>query len=562
MPSSSRRRDRRRPGFPGRPDHHEHRVARAPLRTARTPIRRICRTRSRSSRTSEEAARLLALVQRSRSRRGVRRRHVARGPRHAGARRHHLDLSRMTRILEVSQADMDCRVEAGVTRVQLNEHLRPGPVLPGRSRRRRTLGGMARDPRLRHERRSLRHDARERARPDGRPGRRPPDPAPAARAQVGAGYDLTRLFVGSEGTLGVITEVQLRLHGIPETISAAVCQFDALEALWRPSSPSCNSASRSRASSCSTTCRWPRASPIRSSRAEPVPTLFLEFHGTEPASPGRRCRSRRSRPSSARAVPLGRPMPEERNRLWKARHDAYWAARALKPGHGCSRPTPACRSRGSTRRSSAPRDITASGLIAPIVGHVGDGNFHTAILAPPDGDGLARAWELDRKSSPAPWRSAARAAASMAWGSASASFWSRSTARRRSPSCARSRPRSIPARSSSIRQDFLTRDGPASPAYFSRSCCSCNSCMMVDVALLIAVLAGTEIVDSSRPERLSERDEDCQSPCGAGFAAVQDPLLDAIRTTPRDVGWRALPAPGAEGLVIAADDLADRLSSS
>ena len=143
-----------------------------------------------------------------------------------------VDLSRMTRVIAVNPADMDCRIEAGVTRQQLNEHLRDqGLFLSGRPRQRVHHRRHVRDAGERNGGGALRHDPRERAPalqvalPDGRLIKT------GGRVRKSAtGYDLTHLMIGSEGTLGIITEIQLRLHGIPEAMSAAICQFPSLEA--------------------------------------------------------------------------------------------------------------------------------------------------------------------------------------------------------------------------------------------------------------------------------------------------------------------------------------------
>jgi D-lactate dehydrogenase (cytochrome) len=312
-----------------------------------------------------------------------------------------LDLSRMNRILDASQPDMDCRVEAGVTRDQLNTHLRDlglfFPVDPGTSLC--TIGGMSATRASGTN--AVRYGTmRENVMgltvvmPDGRLIRT------GGRVRKSAsGYDLTRLFVGSEGTLGVITEIQLRLHGIPEAVSSATCQFktlrDAVEtviAILQTGIPVARMELLDEVQ---------MAACIAYSRLEglaELPTLFFEFHGT-PAGVAEQA-------SQAEEIALGfdslgfawATEPAARAKLWQARHDALWACLALRPGHkGIATDAIVPISRLNEAILGAKADIAASGLTAPIVGHVGDGNFHTVILVPPEPDGMARAWELDKK---------------------------------------------------------------------------------------------------------------------------------------------------------------------
>jgi D-lactate dehydrogenase (cytochrome) len=312
-----------------------------------------------------------------------------------------LDLSRMNRVLDVSQADMDCRVEAGVTQEQLNAHLRDTglffPVDPGTSAC--TIGGMSATRASGTN--AVRYGTmRENVMgltvvmPDGRLIRT------GGRVRKSAsGYDLTRLFVGSEGTLGVITEIQLRLHGIPEAVSSATCQFktlrDAVEtviAIMQVGIPVARIELLDEVQI---------AACIAYSKLEglaELPTLFFEFHGT-PAGVAEQA-------GQAEEIALGNDglgfawatEPAARHKLWQARHDALWACLALKPGHkGIATDAIVPISLLTEAILGAKADIEASGLTAPIVGHVGDGNFHTVIMVPPEPDGLARAWELDKK---------------------------------------------------------------------------------------------------------------------------------------------------------------------
>ena len=311
-----------------------------------------------------------------------------------------LDLSRMTRVLQVNSADMDCRVEAGVTRQQLNEHLRDQglffPVDPGSEC---TIGGMCatrasgtaavRYGTIRENVLGL-----QVALPDGRLIET------GGRVRKSAtGYDLTHLMLGSEGTLGVITEIQLRLHGIPEAMSAAICQFDELAgavdsviAILQSGIPIARIELLDDVQ---------MGAVIAYSKLDGLSartTLLLEFHGS-PAAVAEQA-------TGAEEITAGfgasgfqwATDSAERNRLWKARHDAYWAALALRPGfRGLATDAIVPVSRLTELIVGAKQDIAASGLLAPIVGHVGDGNFHTVILVPPGEAGLAQAWELDKR---------------------------------------------------------------------------------------------------------------------------------------------------------------------
>ncbi len=311
-----------------------------------------------------------------------------------------LDLSRMTRVLQVNAADMDCRIEAGVTRQQLNEHLRDQglffPVDPGSEC---SIGGMCatrasgtaavRYGTIRENVLSL-----QVALPDGRLIET------GGRVRKSAtGYDLTHLMLGSEGTLGVITEVQLRLHGIPEAMSAAICQFDDLAsavesviAILQAGIPiariellddvqmgACIVFSKLTGYTART-------------------TLLMEFHGTPAGVAEQAALAEEITDGFGASGFQWATDAAERNRLWKARHDAYWAALALRPGlRGLATDAIVPISRLTELIVGAKQDIAASGLLAPIVGHVGDGNFHTVILVPPGDEGLAQAWELDRR---------------------------------------------------------------------------------------------------------------------------------------------------------------------
>jgi len=297
-----------------------------------------------------------------------------------------LDMSRMNAVLAVNAEDMDVRVQPGITRKQLNEYLRDTglffPIDPGADA---SIGGMTatrasgtnavRYGTMRENVLSL-----EVVLPDGRV-------APTARRarKSSAGYDLTRLMVGSEGTLGVITEITLRLYGIPEAISAAVCSFEDLEGAVNTTILTIQSAIPVARIELLDDVQMDAINRYSGLNHPVAPTLFLEFHGTEAS-----VREQAERVQEI-ATDLGggnfqwTTRTEERNALWQARHDAAYACKALRPGAGIWA-TDVCVpiSRLAECLLETKQDIDESGLLAPIVGHVGDGNFHLVLYIDPD----------------------------------------------------------------------------------------------------------------------------------------------------------------------------------
>ena len=293
-----------------------------------------------------------------------------------------IDLSAMNRILEVNAADLDCRVEAGVTRKQLNTHLRDQglffPVDPGADA---SLGGMA----------ATRASGTNAVRYGTMRDNVLNVTAVMANAQIirtgsrakksSAGYDLTRLMVGSEGTLGVITEVALKLYGIPESIVAAVCPFPSVEAC-------CNAAITAIQMGIPVArIELVDAEHVKAFNAyskldlKVTPTLFLEFHGTE-ASAREQAESFAGIAEDLGGGPYSWATKEEdRQKLWQARHDAFWATKSLVPGKDAFA-TDVCVpiSRLAECVSATQVDLAANGLYGPIVGHVGDGNFHVVLF--------------------------------------------------------------------------------------------------------------------------------------------------------------------------------------
>ena len=312
-----------------------------------------------------------------------------------------VDLTRMNRVLRVSAEDLDCQVEAGVTHRQLNKALANTGLFfwvdPGADA---TIGGMA----------ATRASGTTAVRygtmrevvlgltvvlADGRVIHT------GGRARKSsAGYDLTRLFVGSEGTLGVMTEITLRLHGLPEAISAAVCHFDTMEgAVAAVTTTMQLGIPVARIElldelQVDAVNRYSRLSyPLK-------PTLFFEFHGTSQESASEHARTVQDIVAENGGSGFNWAItPEDRNRLWQARHNAFYAACALRPGHKAWT-TDVCVPISELAQCvlETRRDVQGSNLVAPLMGHVGDGNFHLIFVIDPDNAAeLAAAREVNAR---------------------------------------------------------------------------------------------------------------------------------------------------------------------
>jgi len=311
-----------------------------------------------------------------------------------------IDFRDMNRVLAVHAEDLDCITQPGITRKALNEQLRDSglffPIDPGADA---SLGGMA------ATRCSGTNAVRYGTMKDNVIALKVVlangeviDTARRAK-KTAAGYDLTRLMVGSEGTLGVITQLTLRLSGIPEAISGGTCPFPSVEAC-------CNTAIYTIQSGIPVArielldALQVRACNLHSKLDLPeTPMLFLEFHGTEASV------AEQSKRFGEIAAEFGggpftwTTRPEERTRLWEARHHAAMSNFTLRPGASMV-PTDVCVpiSRLAECVTATQRDIEQSRLLAPIVGHVGDGNFHlTLLIDMDDADEVKRAKALSER---------------------------------------------------------------------------------------------------------------------------------------------------------------------
>jgi D-lactate dehydrogenase (cytochrome) len=293
-----------------------------------------------------------------------------------------IDLSEMNQIIAVHPEDMDVTVQPGVTRKQLNQHLRDTglffPIDPGADA---SIGGMT----------ATRASGTNAVRygtmrenvlaltvvlPDGQVIHT------GGRARKSsAGYDLTRLFIGSEGTLGIFTEITVRLYGIPEAISSAICAFTSVEGAVDTVIATIQSGIPVARIELMDDLQMDAVNRYSKTDYPVAPTLLLEFHGTEAGV------KEQAEMVQALAAEHGgadfkwTAAAEERTKLWQARHDSLWAILALEPGKQAF-PTDVCVpiSRLAECIAETRKDIDASHLTAPMLGHVGDGNFHLVLL--------------------------------------------------------------------------------------------------------------------------------------------------------------------------------------
>ena len=293
-----------------------------------------------------------------------------------------LDFRDMNRVLAVHAEDLDCVIEPGITRKQLNENLRDTglffPIDPGADA---SLGGMA------ATRASGTNAVRYGTMKDNVLALK----AVLANGEListahrakksAAGYDLTRLIVGSEGTLGIITELTLRLCGIPEAIASGICPFPSVEAACNATILTIQSGIPVARIELLDEMQVKACKAYSKLTLPETPLLFLEFHGSEASV------AEQSQRFGEIATELGggpfewATKAEDRSRLWQARHDAYWAVMGLRPGvRALSTDVCVPISRLAECVTQSQRDLKESRLVAPIVGHVGDGNFHMLLL--------------------------------------------------------------------------------------------------------------------------------------------------------------------------------------
>jgi len=307
-----------------------------------------------------------------------------------------IDVSQMNQILEVHAEDLDVVLQPGVTRKALNDYLRDTglffPIDPGADA---SIGGMCatRASGTNAVRYGTMKDnvlALTVVMPDGRIVKT------ARRAKKSsAGYDLTRLFVGSEGTLGIITEITLKLYGIPEAISAATCQFPSIKAACDTVIETIQSGlpiARIELVDPLTVRAFNNYSKLGLNEA---PMLFLEFHGTEKGVEEQTARFKELAENNGGGPFNWTTKPEERTKLWQARHDVYWAHQTLKRKpeiSGFSTDVCVPISRLADCVTQTIEDAERIGIVAPIVGHVGDGNFHSGPqFDPADPEDVAKA---------------------------------------------------------------------------------------------------------------------------------------------------------------------------
>jgi len=297
-----------------------------------------------------------------------------------------IDLSQMNQVLAVHEADLDAVVQAGVTRKQLNEHIKHTglffPVDPGADA---TLGGMAstrasgtnavRYGTMRENVMSLKVVLA-----DGRVIQT------SRRAKKSAaGYDLTRLFVGSEGTLGIITEVTVRLYPVQEAMSAAVCAFNDVDGCTNTVIQTIQAGVP--VARCDIVCEKTvdAINKYKKTRYRVAPTVFFEFHGTKTSVVEQAETVQAIAKEHGGMDFVWATRPEERTQLWQARHDAYFACLQIKPGaRAVSTDVCVPISRLAECVHETMEDVKSYIAPVPLLGHIGDGNFHLMLLVDPE----------------------------------------------------------------------------------------------------------------------------------------------------------------------------------
>ena len=311
-----------------------------------------------------------------------------------------IDMSQMNAVLEVNNEDLDCRVQAGVTRRQLNQYLHDTglffPVDPGADT---SIGGMT------ATRASGTNAVKYGTMRENVMGLT----VVTANGEIiktgtrarksSAGYDLTKLFIGSEGTLGIITEIQLRLYGLTEAISAAIVNFPDVRSAAEATILTIQMGIPVARIELLDTTYMAAINQYSKTDYPELTTLFLEFHGTE-ASVAEQVKMVEDISADFGASGFQwADKEEDRRQLWRARHDAYYAGLAVKPGsRGYVTDVCAPISRLADCITETQTDIEEQGLFAPIVGHVGDGNFHSTVFVDPDDDAMfERVLEFDKR---------------------------------------------------------------------------------------------------------------------------------------------------------------------
>lgn len=297
-----------------------------------------------------------------------------------------LDMTHMNRVIAVHAEDLDCVVEPGVTRRALNEYLRDTglffPIDPGANA---TLGGMASTRAsgtnaVRYG--TMRENvlALKAVMPDGRLIE-----TSKRVKKTAAGYDLTRLLIGAEGTLGIITELTLKLQGIPQAISGGICPFPDVDSACRTVIETIQMGIPVARIELVNTLQMQALIMHSKLPYEAQPYLFVEFHGTESGVGEQAELFGEIAAGHGGGAFQWTHDAEERDRLWRARHEAYLASFLLRPGcKGFSTDVCVPISRLADCIGETEKDLAETGLIAPIVGHVGDGNFHLLLLLDTD----------------------------------------------------------------------------------------------------------------------------------------------------------------------------------